>query len=424
MLLEFRTRNYRSFRNEAAISLASSKDNSLSRSNTFETGSGNAIRLNRSAVIYGANASGKTNLLRALWFMSAVIQQSASLPPNQPFLIQPFRLDAKSSTEPTMFEVTVMLDGKRYQYGFEMTATRITGEWLLVYEKSKAQTWFERSAADDGDVYKFSTHLTGPKRVWQEATRPNALFLSTAVQLNSEVLAPLHRWFSKSLSVFLDGGGPAPFDISSSMIATPEGHRRITSMLAAADIAISSISTKATKAYAQQLSIDVATGRTSSQLEETELQVPTFQHRAGGITADFEFSDESQGTQKLFSLSGHLFDVLERGGLLAIDELDRSLHPLLVRRIIETFHDPVLNSKGAQLLFTTHDTSLLDHKLLRRDQIWFTEKQADQSSGLVPLSDFSPRKGEAFEHGYLTGRYGGVPILANHLVSESGRVGG
>jgi AAA15 family ATPase/GTPase len=418
MLLEFRVRNFRSFREEVVLSLVASKDQSLRIRNTFDSSLPTPLRLNRSAVIYGANASGKTNLLRALGFMVGVVQQSAGLLPNQQFMFQPFKLDANSGASPSLFEVTLLLNGRRFQYGFELTATRIVAEWLLVYEKSKAQTWFERKTEDEKDTYKFSSHLTGPKKVWQEATRPNALFLSTAVQLNSEALAPLHTWLSTAVNVFLDGGF-IPFEFSTNMVGTAEGHQRIRSMMTAADIAIDAITTRATKGLRQQFSVDLASGKTSAQTEEAEILLPTFRHKSGRFTADIDISDESQGTQKLFSLAGPMFDILSKGTLFAIDELDRSMHPLLVRKIVETFHDPTLNCNGAQLIFTTHDTSLLDSALFRRDQIWFTEKQTDQSSSLASLSDFSARKDEAFERGYLAGRYGGVPILAGRLMPES-----
>ncbi len=135
------------------------------------------------------------------------------------------------------------------------------------------------------------------------------------------------------------------------------------------------------------------------------------------MAAEFDFGDEFQGTQKLFSLAGPLLDIIDKGRILAIDELDSSLHPLLMRQILKAFQDPELNTKGAQIIFTTHDTSLLDGKVLRRDQIWFTEKLEDQSSVLIPLTEFSPRKGEAIERGYLSGRYGGVPILRDRLIA-------
>jgi len=371
-------------------------------------------------VIYGANASGKSNLVRALHLMRGIVLESAALQPQQLLNVQPFRLDETSSREPTLFEVTIMIGGVRYQYGFEFIPARIISEWLLVYQKSKPQRWFDRRSghSDGKDRFEFGPHLSGPKRIWQEATRSNALFLSTAVQLNSEVLAPLYSWFALALNVFL-GGGQVPPDFSTSMIQNPVGQARIASLLSAADIAIASISAEPMKGFRQSIKLDLANGMTDSKIEEAEIMMPRFKHKIGDVSADFEFGDESEGTQKLFSLAGPLFDIIENGRILVIDELDRSLHPLLVRQIIETFHDPKINCRGAQLIFTTHDTAQLDSSLLRRDQIWFTEKSRFQSSELVPLMDFSPRKDEALERGYLGGRYGGIPILADRLIAEN-----
>ena len=417
MLLEFRLRNYRSFRHETALSLVASADPHLAATNTVALDVPALPRALRSSVLYGANASGKSNLLRGLGFMRGVVLESIALQPGQLFNVQPFRLDEQSAKEPSLFEVTILLGGIRYQYGFELTPERIVAEWLLVYQKAKPQRWFERrfDPVTSQDVITPGTHLAGQKRVWQDATRPNALFLSTAVQLNSEQLRPLHAWFAESL-VVLPEGGHIPPDFSTNFVQNPVGNQSIVSLLSAADIAISTISTVRQKGLQHSITFDAATGKSDSRAEERELVLPRFTHQAGSIKAEFDFVDESLGTQKLFALSGPLFDIIDKGKVLVIDELDRSLHPLLVRQIIKTFHDPQLNRHGAQLIFSTHDTSLLDSSFLRRDQIWLTEKRQDQSSELVPLTEFSPRKGEALEKGYLTGRYGGVPILADTLV--------
>ncbi len=420
MILEFRVRNFRSFKGENVLSLVGSRDSSLAATNAIETQIPSLPRALRSAVIYGANASGKSNFIRAMQLMRGVVMASAALQPTQTFNVQPFRLDRGSSAEPTLFEITVLLSGIRYQYGFEFTPSRIVSEWLLVYQKSKPQRWFDRRAGDaEGkDKFEFGPHLSGPKRIWQDATRPNALFLSTAVQLNSEALSPLYNWFAESLTVLLEGGHLSP-DFSTSMVQTPIGQARIAALLSAADIAISAIAVEPMKSFRQSFNIDPTKGMADSKFEEAEILMPRFTHKTSEISAEFEFVDESQGTQKLFSLAGLLFEIIEKGSILVIDELDRSFHPLLVRKIIETFQNPSINRLGAQLIFTTHDIAQLDSTLLRRDQVWFTEKRRDQSSQLVPLTEFSPRKGEALERGYLEGRYGGVPILANRLIIDS-----
>jgi AAA15 family ATPase/GTPase len=423
MLLEFRLANYRSFGEESTFSLVANSDQEHRETNVAETGLRALPRALRSSVVYGANASGKSNLLRAMQYMRRLVRGSFALQPTQKLNVQPFMLDATLKNEPTLFEVTVLLEGIRYQYGFKLTQERVVGEWLYVYQRAKAQRWLERSTAPETgkDTYEPTSFLTGQKSVWQDATRPNALFLSTAVQLNSEQLKPLYRWFGESLIVYLDGGH-IPFDFTTEMVQSPEGEIAVRDMLGSADLAIASIGTERRKGSHGFFHFDTATGKSSSSTEESEFLIPTFEHRAGSTAAKFEYSDESQGTQKLFSLAGPILDVLTNGKVLVIDELDRSLHPLLVRQIVNTFHDPAQNKAGAQLIFTTHDTSLLDTRLLRRDQIWFSEKQSNQSSLLVPLTEFAPRKGEALEKGYLSGRYGGIPILSERLVAGRDRV--
>jgi uncharacterized protein len=417
MLLEFRLRNYRSFRDEATLSLIASPDKALLEENTAATDIPALPRAVRSAAVYGPNAGGKTTLLRALLLMRGVVVESAALKPDQTYNVQNFMLDETSRDAPTLFEVTVLLDGVRHQYGFEFTSERIIKEWLLVYHTARPQRWFNRvyDPAKGHDSYEFSAHLAGQKRVWQEATRPNSLFLSMAVQLNSESLQPLFQWFSTSLNVFLDGGH-IPHEFSTGMIEAEKSREAIRAMLTAADFGIADIAAKKQKGIQQSFQVNLTTGESESVRVERDVLVPKFQHEARGVTAEFDYHDESQGTQKLYALAGPILDIIDKGYLLVIDELESSLHPLLVRQIVTTFNDPAINTKGAQLIFSTHDSSLLDARLLRRDQIWFAEKDESQSSTLTPLSDFSARKDEAFEKGYLSGRYGGVPVLESRLL--------
>jgi len=347
--------------------------------------------------------------------MRGVVVESAALKPEQTFNVQPFRLGSRSASEPTTFEAIFIIKGVRYQYGFSFTPQRIHSEWLFVYQTAKPQKWFVRDFDDSKNrqTIKFGPHLTGPKTTWRDATRANALFLSTAVQLNSEQLAPIVDWFTNSLIVLMDGGA-IPWDFSTRQLLNPEGNAAVRSLLEAADVGIAAITTERRRAKGHMFTLDLATGASNAEMSEGDVFVPKFTHRAGSVTADFELGEESQGTQKLFALAGPLLDIVNRGLVLVIDELDRSLHPLLVRQIVEAFQSRSAN--GAQLIFSTHDTSLLDGNLLRRDQIWFAEKDAEQSSKLVALSEFSPRKSEALEKGYLSGRYGGIPILSDGLL--------
>jgi AAA15 family ATPase/GTPase len=415
MLLDFRVKNFRSLRDEQTLSLVAAKDRSLQELNTMPSGIKAAPTLLRSVAIYGPNAGGKSNLIKALQYMRAVVAESASvMQPGQTFNVQPFRLDALSVAQPTEFDISFVLDGVRHQYGFELTAQRVTREYLLVYKAFKPQQWFERhyDAASGKDVYDFGVGLKGPKSVWEGATRPNALFLSMAVQLNSEQLQPVFAWFVNQLAIFNEIT-PLGQHFSVDMLRKPEGKRAICDFLTSADISISDIEVVTRKVSGQAVHFDMAAGKTEVRNEEQEVNELLFHHVTEQGKAVFSLGDESMGTRNLLFLTGPVLDILNKGMVLVVDELDSSLHPLLVRRLVELFQNPVVNQKGAQLIFTTHDTSLLDPDLFRRDQIWFVEKDRDQASKLYPLSDFSPRKNEALERGYLMGRYGALPFLGD-----------
>jgi AAA15 family ATPase/GTPase len=415
MLIEFRVKNFRSLRDEQTLSLVADKDKSLQESNTMPSGIKAAPTLLRSMAIYGPNAGGKSNLIKALQFMRAVVAESASvMHPGQAFHTQPFRFEATSVAQPTEFDVSFVLDGIRYQFGFELTAQRITREYLLVYKAFKPQLWFERYFDEESgkDLYDIGTGLKGPKSVWEGATRPNALFLSMAVQLNSEQLQPVFAWFVNQLAIFNEIT-PLGQHFSIEMLRKPEGKRAICDFLTSADISISDIEVVTRKVSGQAVHFDMAAEKTEVRNEEQEVHELLFHHVTDHGEAVFSLGDESMGTRNLLFLTGPVLEILDKGMVLVVDELGSSLHPLLVRRLVELFQNSRFNKKGAQLIFTSHDTSLLDQDLFRRDQIWFVEKDRDQASKLYPLSDFSPRKNEALERGYLMGRYGALPFLGD-----------
>jgi len=417
MLVEFRVKNFRSLRDEQALSLVASKDKTLADTHTFATGLTAVPNLLKSAAIYGANASGKSNLIKALQYMRSVVLESAALPPGQAFSIQAFRLDSQSGAQPTEFEVTLIMEGIRYQYGFAMTQERIVAEHLLVYKAFKPQRWFERyfDAASGKDVYEFGPGLKGQKNVWEGATRPNALFLSMAVQLNSEALRPLFDWFANDVVIINEQAQLNP-QVSLQMLKRADGRKQLCDFLSAADISITDIDVVTRKVPGQTVHFDLLGGKTEIRKEDVEEHQLRFSHVTENGKAVFGLMDESGGTRNLLFLAGPVLDILRKGLTLVIDELDTSLHTLLVRELVRLFHRPEVNKHGAQLIFTTHDTSLLDAPdLLRRDQVWLVEKDAQQASSLVALSEFSPRKNEALERGYLMGRYGGVPLLDDSM---------
>lgn len=419
MLIEFRVKNFRSLRDEQVLSLVASTDKALLDTHTVGTGLKAAPHLLKSAVVYGANASGKSNLVKALQYMRGVVIESAALQPGQTFdRLQPFKLDAASGDLPTEFEVTFILDNIRYQYGFAMTSQRIVSEHLLVYKAFKPQRWFKRDFDIEGgrEVYEFGPSLKGAKNLWEGATRPNALFLSTAVQLNSEALRPVFEWFANRL-VILNEQSPLSPQFSVQMLKDEMQRKAICEFLQAADISIANIEVTTRQAMVHSIRFDLAAGKREEEAGEHSVDELKFHHVTEHGKAVFDLMDESSGTRNLLFLAGPILDILSKGLTLVVDELDTSLHSLLVQALVRLFHRPEVNTGGAQLIFTTHDTSLLDaYGLFRRDQVWFVEKRPDQSSLLYPLLDFSPRKNEALERGYLQGRYGALPFLRNEAL--------
>jgi AAA15 family ATPase/GTPase len=419
MLVEFRVKNFRSLRDEQVLSLVASTDKTLLDTHALGTGLKAAPHLLKSAVVYGANASGKSNLVKALQYMRGVVLESAALQPGQAFeRLQPFRLDAASGSQPTEFEVTFILEEVRYQYGFAMTAQRIVSEHLLVYKAFKPQRWFERrfDAESGKDVYDFGPGLKGAKNLWEGATRPNALFLSVAVQLNSDALRPVFDWFANRLVIFNEQSPLSP-QFSVQMLKQEAQRKAICDFLRAADISIADIEVATRQAVVHSIRFDLATGKREDEAGEHAVDEVKFHHMTEHGKAVFDLTDESSGTRNLLFLTGPILDILNKGLTLVVDELDTSLHTLLVQALVRLFHRPEVNTGGAQLIFTTHDTSLLDaYGLFRRDQIWFVEKKPDQSSALYPLIDFSPRKNEALERGYLQGRYGALPFLRSQAL--------
>jgi len=411
VLLEFRVKNFKSIKDEAVLSLAASKDPTLSTSHTIETGIKAIPAVTRSAAIYGPNASGKTNLINAMGYMKVVVAQSASTQPDQKFSVKSFQLDDATKNAPSEFEITFLKDGIRYQYGFAMTPHRIVEEWLLVYKTGKPSTWISRSynADTDEDKIEIGSGVKGQKSVWQKSTRSNALLLSVAVQLNSEQLRPVYNWITQDL--FVLGLNDLPNAFSIKKVQDQNSRSQIISFLASADISIEDISIESKEGSSQKFKINISGNSPDSSIEPTETLIPMFHHKTSNGSAIFEIHEESLGTQRLFALAGPILEILKQGKTLVYDELDSSLHTLLARKLVELFHNPTANKHGAQLIFSTHDTTLLQNDLMRRDQVWFIEKDDQQASKLYPLTDFSPRKKEDLERGYLAGRYGAIPFL-------------
>lgn len=418
MLIEFSVSNFRSLAERQTLSLVASSAKEHLDTHVFEPEAPGTLPLLRAAVIYGPNASGKSNLLLALSTMSGIVENSAgNNQADDPIDLSVFAFSPEAATKPTEFEVIFVEGGVRYQYGFTATRTRIESEWLFAFPEGKSQRWFERNVnpKPDEPEWYFGPKFTGAKKVWQEATRDNALFLSTAVQLNSENLKPVFQWFSNRLRVIEPYARISPGFSTKKCEKDAEWKKRIIEFLNKADLGISEIQVERRAMDSIPFPADMpeqVRAYFDSQVKGQLLADVKLSHRSeDGTEATFSLHEESGGTQKAFALAGPWLDVLENGYVLLIDELDTSLHPALMRHLLEMFHDPRINTKGAQLVFSTHDATALDFELLRRDQIWFVEKDRKLRSHLYPLSDFSPRKGENLERGYLQGRYGALPFL-------------
>lgn len=415
MLVEFKVSNFRSIKEMQTLSMVASKDKSLLDLNCIQTEIKTIPLLTRTAVMYGANASGKSNLIHAIAFMRAVVENSfARMIEGQTYNISPFRFESSCSEKPSEFEVTFIEEGVRYQYGFSLTATRIIKEWFLAYPKNQPQRWFEREYDEQKKSYQwnFGSHLSVQKNLipsWKDQTRSNALFLSTAVQLNSEQLRPFFNWFVNKLVIVPSNSNFGP-DFTVNYANTELKKSKIIKFMQAADLGIIDFDVEVIKGKR----VNVQFGEesvTTQKFDNVDLLKITFFHTGkNNSKIGVDFGEESHGTQRFFGFLGPLSEVLENGRILIIDELDSSFHTLMVRFLIKIFHSK-LNSNKSQLFFSTHNTSLLDPKIFRRDQVWFMEKDQEQESHLYPLTDFSPRKGEALETGYLLGRYGALPFF-------------
>ena len=423
MLVEFKVANYRSFREEQTLSLVASKDTQLS-DNYVDQGK---LRLLKVVGIYGPNASGKSNLIKALSTMRDIIEKPGK--PGERLPVAPFKLHDKYRNEPTSFEVTFIHEESRYQYGFTATTERVHDEWLYAYPKGRsrdiAQTWFERKfdRKTEETEWNFGSYLKGEREKLKDRTMNNVLFLSAGAQWNNKQLTTVHEWFSEKLLIILPSERPTVTTLDMVMDAQEDERLKerlyayLGGIMRSADFGIHGINVKKWEigpekvgfpAFADMIRKSGLRKRKSGVSIEVKLI-----HRAepGGKEVYFASQEESNGTKRFFELVGPWLLAGAEGRALLVDELEASLHPHLVRELLRLFQNPENLGAEAQLIFTTHDTTLLDPELFRRDQIWFTEKDEHGGTKLYSMLDYKPRKGEAMQRGYLTGRYGALPII-------------
>ncbi len=369
------------------------------------------------AVIYGANASGKSNLVEAIAGMRQMVLLSQTRgEPGGGVPRQPFRLDAACAGEPSRFELDFVIDGVRHHYGFEASDDAFESEWLYDFPGSRRRTLFER----EGGEFRFGRELKGRNAVIADLTRPNSLYLSAAAQSGHERLSRVFGYFRSIHSVrAIDVPGMA----ASLHLVQEEPDPRTIDFLGRIGTGVVDYRRKEAEdadetEEAFQRDVLAAMRKWGDVPAELEafmsggwrIAIELAHRGRDGGPVYFDLDLESAGTRRLLIVLGFAFQALDEGTPLFVDELDASLHTQAAEEVLRLFCSPGTNPKGAQLVATTHDTNLMRAPALRRDQLWFTEKDADGATRLYPLTDIRTRKGDDVERGYLQGRYGATPF--------------
>jgi uncharacterized protein len=421
MLVRFSFSNFKTFRDESQISLVATPDTARRSDNVAENLPFN-LSLLKSAVVYGANASGKSKMMEALSFMKQfAINSSIQSQKGQPVDVEPFLLDTVSSASPSTFEVIFIYKNQLFRYGFEVNRQEVTAEWLYHRPKTKEVEIFYR------EEQEFEIHprlfAKGATLAKEKLIRSNALMLSVAAQFNDKLAGDVIDWFNKLRII---SGIKESFyaGFTMRMSREPDYKHKILELMQAADLGIEDISFKTSEvgnlspdapAYFREI-IQKPGDNQAFEAYQKPLTAHSIYDKAYKKQGTVSFSmekHESHGTQKFFYLTGPILDALENGLVLVVDELDSNIHPSLVNKIVGLFNSGKINRHHAQLIFNTHNTTLLDSDLFRRDQIWFAEKDQYGAARLFSLADFKSdvRKTEDFERNYLLGKYGAVPIV-------------
>lgn len=395
-LIEFTVGNFLSFNEKKTLSMEAASIRELPE-NTFVKGN---CKLLKSAVVYGANSSGKSNLIKALKFMKETILNSSKLNSTDKFNVSPFLLNEEAAQSPSYFEILFYHFDVRYRYGFELDDDRVYAEWLYTLPArgtKKEQLLFAR----DLEGIAVSELFNGASGL-EERTRDNGLFLSVCDQFNVTLAGSLIRVIDNI--VIVSGVDHKDLDSMTRVYMTSE--------------------TRLIKDFFRELQLGFTDIRTSGEdkWQDKALTTHNVYDGRGNIKGQHLFKileSESAGTNKVYDLAGYLLYALEFGLTIVIDELDAKLHPLLTKKIIEMFHSEEVNPKDAQLIFATHDTNLLGCDCFRRDQIWFAEKNKKEETDLYSLVEFRNAEGTKvrndrnYEKDYIEGRYGAIPFIGN-----------
>ena len=410
MLLQFNVSNFMSIKNEVTLTAFANarkdhEENLLKKENE---------RILPTIAIYGANAAGKSNLFKALTSAIMLVRMSNTLQINSPTGFEPFRFDSKTMAGKSKMDFLFISNGKKYEYGFVADKQYVYDEYLYEYKSARPTMIFERSDVTD---YKFTStykHLAE----YRFKNTSNKLFLATATAWNCEETKDAYMWFAESIDTYNQDAirNQQYLDYLDRNKDKAETKDFLLSMLKHAEINIQDYEFESRIVEKPNLQLPPGVKIDENffgQMKEFRLSaIHKIEHENGGHT-DYRipFASESDGTKLIFAYGPIIMEAFEKGRTIVIDELDNSLHPSLCRYLISLFNDPTINRNGAQLIFNTHDISLLDLELFRRDQVYFVEKNNTTGvTDLYSLADFSPRKSENIQKGYLQGRYGAIPF--------------
>jgi len=421
MLIEFSVENFKSLKEKQTLSMESANNIHDLDYNLidFKDRADKDYLLLKTAALYGANSSGKSNVLDALMRLKKLVKSSHNNQKGDELPHEPFQFDKGCVNTPTIFDITFIHDGIKYNYGVSYTEKKVTEEYLYYYPKGRKSQIFERQNTDE---FKFNKDKE-EQQIIKERTRKNVLYLSSSTQFNYDKTSKVFDWFDKTLNGIGPKESPHLTEFTFKKLDNNETFKkRIKKALNVADFGISDI-----KGYIKTVPIEKIKdlppeikklGISDGELKTMEIQTV---HELEDVEGILPFFLESEGTKRFFSLIGPIITALENGDVLVLDELDTKLHHSLNKFIVELFHDPEENPNGAQLIFTTHNTNLLDQDLFRRDQIWFTEMDPKTgSTDLYSLIEFSPRKDKDIEKGYLVGRYGAIPFIGDKKILKEG----
>lgn len=417
MLLQFSVENYRSFKDNTVFSLEGSADKELP-GNFTKIGNDKVLKV---AAIYGANASGKSNFIKALEAGISIVRNSNKRDPDVPISeIIPFLFKENAASEPTSFEFVFIQNSTKYVYGFSATRNRIVSEYLYQYRTAKASTIFERDM-DNTPEYRFT--IPSIKKTLLplvERNADNKLFLATAAAWNSEEAKIPYSWFTSRIQSFSTNYDNL-FFITAPMFDEDKDSslkKFTTHLLHEADINIDDFTVESRKLSDEQFAVKIpaearAVFDMKQKSEPKDYTIKTVHHTDGSPTRySLSLLEESEGTRSIFLLSPILKEAFDHGNVIIIDEFDTHLHPMLVVFLIGLFNNPEINTGNAQLIVTTHTTELLSLRFLRRDQIYFVQKNEETSvSELYSLDEFSPRTRDDIRKAYLAGRYGSIPNI-------------